>query len=84
MIYIKRFRIISISLFIVGIFINFITSKMPTLVEKYYSNGINIYIVKTLSKISSVLPFSLFEILIYIFILFRILLREFANDEYNL
>ena len=69
MIYIKRFRIISISLFIVGIFINFITSKMPTLVEKYYSNGINIYIVKTLSKISSVLPFSLFEILIYIFIL---------------
>ena len=42
---------------------------MPTLVEKYYSNGINIYIVKTLSKISSVLPFSLFEILIYIFIL---------------
>lgn len=42
---------------------------MPTVVEKYYSNGINIYIVKALSKISSVLPFSLFEILIYIFIL---------------
>lgn len=39
------------------------------MVEKYYSNGINIYIVKALSKISSVLPFSLFEILIYIFIL---------------
>lgn len=42
---------------------------MPAMVEKYYSNGINIYIVKALSKISSVLPFSLFEILIYIFIL---------------
>ena len=69
MIYIKRFRIISISLFIVGIFINFITSKIPTMVEKYYSNGINIYIVKVLSKISSALPFSLFEILIYICIL---------------
>lgn len=52
-----------------GVFINFITSKMPAMVEKYYSNGINIYIVKALSKISSVLPFSLFEILIYIFIL---------------
>ena len=69
------FRIISISLFVFGIILNFITSKTPKLVEKFYSNGVNVYMIKCLSKISSILPFSLFEILIYIlFIVFLILL----------
>ncbi|MEG1411158.1 MAG: DUF3810 domain-containing protein [Terrisporobacter sp.] len=62
----RRFRFISISLFLFAFIINVVSSKFPQLVEEYYSNGINIYIVKILSKISSVLPFSLFEILIYI------------------
>ena len=35
------------------------------MVEKYYSNGINIYMVKLMSKIFSIFPFSVFEILIY-------------------
>ena len=58
------------SLFIFSILLNLITSKIPEIVEKYYSNGINIYMVKVLSKISSILPFSLFEMLIYTAILF--------------
>lgn len=69
MIPIKRFRTISILLFVIGFLLNLITSQTPQIVEKYYSNGINIYMVKFLSKISSILPFSLFEILIYIGVL---------------
>ena len=62
-------------MFVFGIILNFITSKTPKLVEKFYSNGVNVYMIKCLSKISSILPFSLFEILIYIlFIVFLILL----------
>lgn len=62
---IKKFRIISIVLFILGILLNIITQKTPDLVEKYYSNGINIYIIRFMSKIFSLFPFSLFEMLIY-------------------
>lgn len=49
-----------------GVLLNLITSKTPQIVEKYYSNGINIFMVKILSNISSILPFSLFEIFIYV------------------
>lgn len=66
---IKKFRIISISLLILGILLNVITKDMPNLVDKYYSNGINIYSAKFMSKIFSIFPFSLFEILIYIVVL---------------
>lgn len=66
MILIKKFRILYISLFILGVLLNLITSKTPQIVEKYYSNGINIFMVKILSNISSILPFSLFEIFIYV------------------
>lgn len=69
MIWIKKFRIISISLFVLSILINIIAGKIPSLVEKYYSNGINIYIIKLMSKIFSIFPFSVFEILIYISLL---------------
>lgn len=62
----KKFRIISISLFILGILLNIFTKNIPNLVEKYYSNGINMYMIKFMSKIFSIFPFSLFEILIYI------------------
>lgn len=48
---------------------NIVTRKAPNLVEKYYSNGINIYMVRFIGKISSIFPFSIFEILIYILIL---------------
>lgn len=55
--------------FFIGILLNLISSKFPMITEKYYSNGINIYIVKFLSKITSIFPFSLFEILIYMIVL---------------
>ena len=53
-----------------GILLNIITKKVPNLVEKYYSNGINIYVIRFISKIFSIFSFSLFEILIYMAILF--------------
>ena len=55
--------------FFIGLLLNLISSKFPMITEKYYSNGINIYIVKFLSKITSIFPFSLFEILIYMIVL---------------
>lgn len=39
------------------------------MVEKYYSNGVNIVTVKLMSKTFGILPFSIFEILIYISVL---------------
>lgn len=66
---IRKFRRSSILLFVFAILLNLITSKTPELVEKYYSNGINIYIVKFMSKVFSIFPFSIFEILIYIVVL---------------
>ena len=65
----KKFRGISILLFFLALSLKIISSKFPVMVEKYYSRGINIYIVKFLSYISSIFPFSLFEALIYIAVL---------------
>lgn len=65
----KKFRIISISLFILGILLNIFTKNIPNLVEKYYSNGINMYMIRFMSKVFNIFPFSLFEILIYISLL---------------
>lgn len=44
---------------------NLITKMIPEFVEIYYSQGINIYMVKFMSKIFSIFPFSVFQILIY-------------------
>lgn len=65
----KKFRISAYILFIISLFIKYISSKYSYLVENYYSKKLDIYIVKFLSKINSTFDFSYFEILIYIFVL---------------
>lgn len=65
----KKFRITSILLLILGLLLNIFTKNRSDLVEKYYSNGINMYMIRFMSKVFSIFPFSLFEILIYTSIL---------------
>lgn len=65
----RKFRISTYVLFIISLFIKYISSKYNYIIENYYSKGINIYIAKFLSRLNSLFSFSNFEILIYIFIL---------------
>ncbi len=58
-------KLILISLFIFAIIINYISSLYPTITEAYYSLKINKVIVKVLSHISSIFPFSIYEIVFY-------------------
>jgi len=58
-------KLILISLFIFAIIINYISSLYPTITEAYYSLKINKVIVKVLSHISSIFPFSIYEIVLY-------------------
>ena len=69
----KKFRIISYVLFIITVFLKYISAKYSYFVENYYSRGVNIYTVKFLSKISSIFDFSCFEIIIYLFSIFIVL-----------
>lgn len=66
MIYIKKFRLFSLLLFPIALFINFIGSKFPHLVDKYYSTYINKLTVSALSNISGIFPFSLYEVCMYL------------------
>lgn len=54
-----------IMLFPIALIINLVAANNPNLVEKYYTLGINVYIVKFLSSISSMFNYSLFEITVY-------------------
>ena len=58
----KKLKLLSLLLFPLSILINTISSKYPYFIEKYYSTTINKFIVEILSKITSVVPFSIFEI----------------------
>lgn len=73
MIFIKRFKLFSLILFPIALIFNFIGSKFPYLIDKYYSCFINKFIVQVLSKISGVFPFSLYEVTMYL-VVFSILL----------
>jgi hypothetical protein len=59
-------KIILIILLPIAIIINFIASKNPEFVEKYYSLCLDKYIVKLLSSITGIIPFSLYELTMYI------------------
>lgn len=65
----KKTKYFSLILFPIALLLNFIASKIPNIVEKYYSQVINKVIVQVLSKISGIFPFSLYEITIYIIII---------------
>lgn len=65
----KKTKYFSLILFPIALLLNFIASKIPNIVEKYYSQVINKAIVQVLSKISGIFPFSLYEITIYIIVI---------------
>ena len=65
----KKLKLLSLLLFPLSIIINTISSRYPYFIEKYYSNFINKFTVETLSKISSIVPFSIFEMIIYLAVL---------------
>ena len=65
----KKLKLLSLLLFPLSILINTICSKYPYFIEKYYSTTINKLIVETLSKITSVVPFSIFEIILYLVVI---------------
>ena len=73
MIIIKKFKLFSLILFPIALIFNFIGSKFPYLIDKYYSCFINKFTVQVLSKISGAFPFSLYEVTMYL-VFFSILL----------
>lgn len=65
----KKYKYISLILFPITLFINHIASKLPNLVEKYYSTWINKLTIEVLSKASGLIEFSLYEVIVYILII---------------
>lgn len=69
----KKLKLLSLLLFPIALIINFISSKFPNVIEKYYSLKINKSIIELLSKVSGVFPFSFYEITMYLISIFIIL-----------
>lgn len=65
----KKAKYFSLILFPIALLLNFIASKIPHIVEKYYSQIIDKTIIQILSKISGIFPFSLYEITMYIIVI---------------
>lgn len=65
----KKTKYFSLILFPIALLLNFIASKVPNIVEKYYSQFIDKIIVQILSKVSGIFPFSLYEITMYIIVI---------------
>lgn len=71
----KRKPIFSIATLILSfllIYINITLSKFPKIIDKFYSNGFNKFIRENLNKTTSILPFSLCELLILVFLIFLV------------
>lgn len=72
----KRKPIFSIVILVLSfllIYINITLSKFPKIIDKFYSNGCNKFLRENLNKTTSILPFSLAEILILVFFIFLII-----------
>ena len=65
----KKLKLLSLLFFPLSILINTLCSKYPYFIEKYYSLSINKIIVETLSNISGIFPFSLYELTIYLIVI---------------
>ncbi|HSQ89595.1 DUF3810 domain-containing protein [Romboutsia sp.] len=69
--------------------LNFIGSKFPDLIDKYYSCFINKFTVQVLSKISGFFPFSLYEVTMYLIVfsillfIIHIIINTFKNSIYS-
>ena len=65
----KKVRLFTLLLFPVAILINFIGSKFPHIVENYYSLSFNKFTVQILSRITGIIPFSLYEFTMYLIVI---------------
>ena len=65
----KKLKLLSLLFFPLSILINTLCSKYPYFIEKYYSLSINKIIVETLSNISGIFPFSLYELTLYLIVI---------------
>ena len=86
---IKKLKLFSLILFPLALILNFIGSKFPDLIDKYYSCFINKFTVQVLSKISSFFPFSLYEVTMYLIVfsillfIIHIIINTFKNSIYS-
>ncbi|MEF9992270.1 MAG: DUF3810 domain-containing protein [Peptostreptococcaceae bacterium] len=65
----KNLKYFSLLLFPIAIFINFLASKYPAFVESYYSQKINKFIIQILNSITGIIPFSLYEVSMYLIVI---------------
>ncbi len=75
----NKVRLWLIMLFPFAILLNFLASKFPALIEFYYSQKINKFTVQILSNITGILPFSLYEITVYLVLLLIIFLLFYIS-----
>lgn len=66
----KKLKLLSLLLFPLSILINTISSRYPYFIEKYYSLGVNKFVVEILSNISGIFPISLYELTMYLIVIF--------------
>lgn len=59
-------QLLCIGLGIVIALLRTVLSAFPSMIDTYYSKGINKWWIKQLSRLSALVPFSIFELLIYI------------------
>lgn len=59
----KHYKYLLILLLPLAILLNYLSKLNPELVETYYSRGINKYITMFISKVFSIFPFSLYDII---------------------
>ena len=68
----KKNKLIIFMLFPISLLLNFLASKFPYFIETFYTQGINKITVQLLSKISGIIPFSIYEFTIYTVIIFSL------------
>ena len=64
----KKSKLIIFMLFPISILLNFLASKYPYFVENFYTRKINKFTVEILSNITSIFPFSLYEVTMYLLV----------------
>ncbi|SCH61480.1 DUF3810 domain-containing protein [Romboutsia sp. 1001713B170207_170306_H8] len=65
----KRNKVFIFLLFPISILLNYVASKNPLFIEKYYTQCFNKIIVQVLSNLSGIFPFSIYEVIVYVIIM---------------
>lgn len=64
----NNLKIVSLLLFPISLIISFLCSKYPQLVENLYSTTTNKTIIEIISNVTSIVPFSIYELTVYILV----------------